>query len=47
MDVPVLANQQEIIYFNSVQTQYIVWKSYREQWMIGMERESQENILSA
>ena len=35
MDVPVLANQQELIYTTSVRTQDVVWKTYWEQWMIG------------
>ena len=47
MDVPALANQQELIYISSVQTQDIIWKTCRERWMRGTdwerERESQGN----
>ena len=38
IDVPVLANQQELIYISFVRK---VWKTCLEQWMIGMDRESQ------
>ena len=34
MDVLMLANQQELIYISSVQTQDVVWKTCLEQWMI-------------
>ena len=34
MDVPVLADQQELIYVSSVQTQDVIWKTYQERWMI-------------
>ena len=45
MDVPVLANQQEIIYISSVWTQDVFWKTYRERWTIETngEKESQWN----
>ena len=45
--MPVLADQQEIIYISYVQTQDVNWKSW-ESWMIGMdeERESGKSILS-
>ena len=51
MDVPVLADQQEVIYISSVQTQDLIWKTYWERWMIvteeererERERESQDN----
>ena len=36
MDVPVLADQQEIIYIRSVLD--VVWKTYRERRMIGTDR---------
>ena len=35
MDVPVLADQQELTYNSSVRTQNVVWKTCRERWMIG------------
>ena len=38
-DMPELADQQELIYISSVQTQDIVWKTCQEQWMIGMDEE--------
>ena len=39
MDVPVLANQQELIYISSVWTQDVIWKTYWERCMIGMDEE--------
>ena len=39
MDWPVLADQQELIYINCVQTQHVVWKNCRERWMIGTDEE--------
>ena len=39
MDVPVLVDQQELIYISSVRTQDVIWKTYRERWIIGIERE--------
>ena len=49
MDVPVLADQQELIYISSVRTQDVVWKTCQEQWMIGMdeEKESGKFVISA
>ena len=32
MDVPVLSNQQELIYINSVWKQDVIWKTCWEQW---------------
>ena len=48
MNVPVLVNQQELIYISSVQTQDVVRKTYWTQWIIGMERErdSGKSMLS-
>ena len=42
-----LADQQELIYITSVQTQ--IWKTCRERWLIGTyeERESRKSVLSA
>ena len=33
-NVPVLVDQQELIYIRSVQTQNVVWKTCQEQWKI-------------
>ena len=43
MEIPVLADQQELIYISSVQIQNVVWKTCQEWWMIGTdgERESE------
>ena len=41
MDVPVLADQQESTYNISVRTQDVVWKTCREQWMIGTDGEKE------
>ena len=48
MDIALFADQQELIYMNSVWTQDAVWKNCQEQWMIGMdgERESRKSVLS-
>ena len=48
MDVPVLVDQQELIYINSMQTQDVVWKTCRVRWMIGNngERGSEKSVLS-
>ena len=48
-DMPVWADQQEIIYISSVQTQDAVWKTCPEWQLIGMkgERESGKSMLSA
>ena len=35
MDMPVLVDQQELIYINRVRIQDLVWKTGRERWMIG------------
>ena len=44
--MPMLGDQQEIIYICSVCTQNVIWKTCQEWWMIGTdgERESQENL---
>ena len=42
MDMLVLADQPELIYINSMQTQDVVWITIRYGWM-ERERESQEN----
>ena len=49
MNVPVLANQQELTYNSSAQTQDTVWKTRRKLWMIGTngERESGKFIQTA
>ena len=48
-DVPVLADQQELIYISFVWTLDAVWKTCWEQWMIGTnrERESQSGKFVA
>ena len=48
MDVPVLVDQQELIYKSSVQTQDVVWKSCQERWVIGLigEKESEKSLLA-
>ena len=48
MDVTVLTDQQELIYISSVETQSVVWKTCREQWMIGMDgaRLSWKSVVS-
>ena len=47
MDVPMLADQQELIYISSVRTQHVVWRTCRSDGWSGQmrerERESQEN----
>ena len=43
VEVPVLADQQKLIYISSKRTQDEVWKTSRERWMIGTDRESQGN----
>ena len=35
--MPGLADQQELIFFSSVRTLNVVWRTYREQWIIGMD----------
>ena len=49
IDVPVLADRQEIIYISSIGTLDVVWKTCREWWMIGtdIEEESRKSVLSA
>ena len=37
MDMPVLAEKQELISFSSVRTQDGVWKNYCERWRIGIQ----------
>ena len=37
--MPVLADKQELFYFNTVLTLHIVWKICYERWMKGTERE--------
>ena len=48
MDTLVLANQQKIINFSSVQTLDAVWTTYQERWSIGVdsEIEPKESVLS-
>ena len=41
IDVPALAKPQELTYNSFVQTQNIVWKTYREWWMIGTKGEGE------
>ena len=41
IDVPVLANQQELIYISSVWTQDIIWKTCQEKWMIRTDGEKE------
>ena len=38
MDVPMLADQQDLIYINSERIQDVIWKICQERWMDG-ERE--------
>ena len=53
MDMPALANHQELIYISSVWTQDVVWKTCQERWVIGTdgererEKESRKSVLSA
>ena len=49
MDMPVLTDQQELIYISSVQTQDIVWKTCQEQWMkeIDGEKEPRKSMFVA
>ena len=49
IDMPVLANQQELIYVISGQTQDKVWKTCCVRWMIGTdgERESGKPMQAA
>ena len=44
MDVPMLANQQELTYNRSVQTQDVVWKTCWEEYD---ERESGKSLFAA
>ena len=48
MDIPVLANQQELTYNTPVWTQGIVWKTCQKLWMMGTngERESGKSMLA-
>ena len=39
MDLPVLAEQQELIYICSMRTQNVVWMTCRERWVIGTDGE--------
>ena len=41
MNVPVLADQQEVIYISSVRTQDVIWKTCRERRMIGTDGEKE------
>ena len=49
MDVPVLANQQELMYISSLRTQDLVVKTCRRRWTIGTDRgrESRKSKLAA
>ena len=55
MDVPMLADQQNLIYIILERTQHVSWKICGERWIIGMdgererekERESGKSVLSA
>ena len=49
MDMPTLADPQELIYISFVWTQNILWKTYREQWTIGMDGdgEPEKSVQSA
>ena len=44
MDVPVLAEQQELIDISSVRNQDVIWKTCRERRMMGTDRECQKNL---
>ena len=48
IDVPVLVDQQELIYIGSAQTHKVIWKTCRERWMIvtNWGRESRKSVLS-
>ena len=39
MGVPMLADQEELIYISSVRTQDVVWKTYPERLMVGTDGE--------
>ena len=49
VDVPVLDDQQALIYFSSVWTLNKDWRTYRERWMIGTDgkRKSRKSVLAA
>ena len=38
MDMPVLVDQQELAYICTEWSQDVIWKTYWERWMIGMDR---------
>ena len=50
MDVPVLADQQELTYNSYVQTQDVISRIYRKQWLLGTyeerERERERERVS-
>ena len=48
MDASVLADQQGLTYISSVWTQDVVWRTFQDHWMIGLDgkRESEKSMLS-
>ena len=49
IDMPALADQQELTNNSSASMQDLVWKTCQERWMIGMngERDSGKSVLAA
>ena len=51
MDLPLLADQQEHIYISSLRTRGVVWRTWREQWIIRIDgerkrgREREKSVL--
>ena len=45
MDVPVLADQQQLIYISSIRTQNVIWKTFLDRWMIGTDRKREKESL--
>ena len=47
VDMPVRANQQELIYLSSVRTPGVVWKPCQDRYMIGTDGERvRESVLA-
>ena len=47
MNVPRFADPQELTNNNSVVTQDVVWRTYRERWMIGTNGGDRESSIPA
>ena len=45
MNMPVLADLQELIYISSLQAKNLIWKLCRERWVIGMQIDDDENAV--